>query len=54
MQQNFYPAPATFCPPPLQHTIYQVLSSHRDLTLHFDAWSCETKKVNLHKTLDLR
>ena len=54
MQQNFYSAPATFYPSPLQYAIYQVLSSHRGLTLHFDAWSCETKKVNLHKTLDLR
>jgi len=43
-----------FCPSPLQCTIYQVLSSHHGLTLHFDARSCVTKKVNLHKTLDLR
>ena len=35
-------------------TIYQVLSCHRDLTLHFDAWSCVTKKVDLHKTPDPR
>ena len=54
MQQNFYPASATFYPPPLQYTIYQVLSSHRGLTLHFNACLCVTKKVNLHKTLDLR
>jgi len=54
MQHNFYPVSATFYPTTLQYTICQVLSSHRGLTLHFDAWSCETKKVNLHKTLDLR
>ena len=40
-----------FCPPPLQYTIYQVLSSYHSLRLHFDAWSCVTKKLICIKLL---